>query len=139
LIASQDSVFNLEYQIDKKPPVTSTMRTFKDSKRRGYTEAQARRIIDDLLTGKAIFIRVNTLIRKVLSAELPLENAAAPINQVMTDCGLGSTENATDNSVYTLNEFEKEFNKLPSDQQQQLLNKLKKIIIETQKVHSSEK
>jgi hypothetical protein len=139
LIASQDSLFNLEYQIDKNPPIVLPMRTFKDSKRRGHTEKQAKHFIDDLLTGKTIFIRVNTLIRKVLSAELPLDNAAAPINQVMADCGPGSTDNAADITAYTLNEFEKEFNKLPSDQQQQVLNKLKKFIMETQKAHSTEK
>lgn len=139
LIASQDSLFDLEYQIDKNPPIVLPMRTFKDSKRRGHTEKQAKRFIDDLLTGKTIFIRVNTLIRKVLSAELPLDNAVAPINQVLADCGLGSTDNATDVSAYTLNEFEQEFNKLPSNQQQQLLNKLKNIIMEIQKAHSTEK
>jgi hypothetical protein len=139
LIASQDSVFNLEYQIDKNPPNTFPMRTFKDSKRRGYTEDQARRFIDDLFTGKAIFIRVNTLIRKVLSAELPLDNAAQPINHVMSDCGQGLITNPANNPVYTLGDFENDFNKLSSDQQQQVLNKVNKIIMETQKSHSTEK
>jgi hypothetical protein len=139
LVASQDSAFNLEYQIDKNPPVTLAMKTFKDSKRRGYTEAQARRIIDDVLAGKTIFIRVNTLIRKVLSAELPLDNAAQPINHVMADCGQGLIANPANNPVYTLVDFENDFNKLSSDQQQQVLNKVNKIIIETQKSHSTEK
>ena len=133
LIASQNSAFDFEYQIDKKPPVTLQMNTFKDSKRRGYTEEQAKRIADDLLTGQSIFIRVNTMIRTVLSAAMPLENAAEPIKHVVNDCGLSASDNATDKPAYSLNEFEQEFNKLPSDQQQQVLGKIKQIIIDTQK------
>ena len=80
LIASQGSAFDFEYQIDKNPPVMLQMKTFKDSKRRGYTEEYAKRIVDDLLAGQSVFIRVNTMIREVLSVALPLENAAEPIN-----------------------------------------------------------
>jgi len=129
LIASQGSSFDFEYQIDKNSPVTLQMKTFKDSKRRGYTEEQAKRIVDDLLTGQSVFISVNTMIRKVLSAAMPLENAAEPIKHVVADCGL----NATSEPVYNLTEFEQEFSKLPSEQQQQVLGKIKQIIMETQK------
>ncbi len=139
LIASQDSAFGFEYQIDKNPPITLQMKTFKDSKRRGYTENQAKRIVDDLLTGQAVFIRVNTLIRKVLSAVLPLKNAAEPIKQVMTDCGLNPSDKIRLESVYSLAEFERAFNTLPSEQQQQVLSKIKKIIMETQKALLIEK
>lgn len=139
LIASQGSTFDFEYQIDKNPPVKLQMKTFKDSKRRGYTEEQAKRIVDDLLTGQSIFIRVNTMIRKVLSAAMPLDNAAEPIKHVVSDCGLGLSGNATGEPPYSLSEFEQEFGKLPSEQQQQVLNKIKKIIVETQKALLIEK
>lgn len=129
LIASQGNTFDFEYQIDKNSPVTLQMETFKDSKRRGYTEKQAKRIVDDLLAGHSVFIRVNTMIRKVLSAAMPLENAAEPIKHVVSDCGL----NATGEPVYSLTEFEQEFGKLSSEQQQQVLSKIKQIIMETQK------
>jgi hypothetical protein len=132
LIASQDSRFDFEYQIDKNPSVTVPMKTFKDSKRKGYTEENAKRIVDDLLTGQSIFIRINTMIRKVLSAAMPLENAAGPIKQVIGDCGLSLADKAAD-SGYTLSQFEQEFSKLPPEQQQQILNQLKQIILETQK------
>ena len=102
LIASQGSAFDFEYQIDKNPAVTLQMKTFKDSKRKGYTEEHAKRIVDDLLTGQSIFIRVNTMIRKVLSAAMPLENAAEPIKHVVTDCGLSLSDNATGESAYSL-------------------------------------
>ena len=62
LIASQGSRFDMEYQIDKKTPVTVPMKTFPDSKRKGYSEEFAKHIAEDLLTGQAIFIRVNTMI-----------------------------------------------------------------------------
>jgi hypothetical protein len=133
LIASQGSAFDFEYQIDKNPPVTLQMKTFKDSKRRGYTEEQAKRIIDDLLTGQSVFIRVNTMIRTVLSAAMPLENAAELIKHVASDCGLSLSGNATGESAYSLAEFEQDFNKLPPEQQQHVLGKIKQIIMETQK------
>jgi hypothetical protein len=133
LIASQGSDFDFEYQIDKKPPVTLQMKTFKDNKRRGYTEDQAKRIVDDLLIGQSIFIRVNTMIRTVLSAAMPLENAAEPVKHVIADCGLSLSGSATGESPYSLSEFEQEFGKLPPEQQQQVLGKIKQIIMETQK------
>jgi branched-chain amino acid transport system ATP-binding protein len=56
----------LEYQIDKKTPVTVQMKTFPDSKRKGYSNESAKRMADDMLTGQAIFIRVTTMIDKEL-------------------------------------------------------------------------
>lgn len=133
LIASQGSAFDFEYQIDKNPPITLQMKTFKDSKRRGYTEEHAKRIVDDLLAGQSVFIRVNTMIRTVLSAAMPLENAAEPVKHVVADCGLNLSGNVTGEPAYSLTEFEQEFGKLPSEQQQQVLGKIKQIIMETQK------
>lgn len=128
LIASQGRSFDFEYQIDKNPPVKLQMKTFKDSKRRGYTEEQAKRIVDDLLTGQSIFIRVNTMIRTVLSAAMPLDNAAEPVKRVVSDCGLGLSGNAAGEPPYSLAEFEQEFGKLPSEQQQQVLDQIKQIM-----------
>jgi hypothetical protein len=139
LVASQGSVFNFEYQIDKNPPVKLQMKTFKDSKRRGYNEESAKRIVDDLLHGQSIFIRVNTMIREVLSAAMPLENAAEPIKHVITDCNLGLSAPTTANPTYSLSEFEQDFAKLTSAQQQQVLDKIKEIFLETQKARSTEK
>ena len=132
LIASQGSRFDMEYQIDKKTPVTVPMKTFPDSKRKGYSEEFAKRIADDLLTGQAIFIRVNTMIRTVLSSSMRLDNAAEPIKHVLADCGLSSSDNLSSQSVYSLAEFEQDFNKLSLEQQQQVLAKIKKIVSEIQ-------
>ncbi len=139
LIASQGSGFDFEYQIDKNPPVTLQMKTFKDSKRKGYTEEYAKRIVDDLLTGQSVFIRINTMIRKTLSAVMSLENAAAPIKHVITDCGLSLSDSVSSEPAYSLSEFEQEFGKLPSAQQQQVLSKIKQIIEDTQKALLIEK
>ncbi|MCK9619893.1 MAG: hypothetical protein M0R47_05095 [Methylobacter sp.] len=133
LIASQGRAFDFEYQIDKNPAVKIQMKAFPDSKRRGYTEEHAKRIIDDMLSGQSIFIRVNTMIRKVLSAALPLESAAEPIKHVAADCGLSVSDNAAGESPYSLDEFEQEFANLPLEQQQQVLKQIKKIMLETQK------
>jgi hypothetical protein len=130
LIASQSRSFDVEYQIDKKAPVTIQMKTFPDSKRKGYTDEFARRIANDMLTGKAIFIRVNTMIRTVLSSSMPLDNAAEPIKHVLADCGLGSSDQITNEPAYSLTEFEQEFSKLTAEQQQQVLAKIKKIMLE---------
>lgn len=130
LITSQSSNFDLEYQIDKKTPVTVQMKTFPNSKRKGYTEEFAKRMTDDLLTGQAIFIRVNTMIRTVLSSSMPLDNAAEPIKHVLADCGLSTSDNVTGEPAYSLTEFEQEFSKLSLEQQQQVLVKIKKIMLE---------
>jgi len=138
LIASQGRPFDFEYQIDKNPAVTIQMKTFPDSKRKGYTEEYAKRIVDDLLTGQTIFIRINTMIRKVLSAAIPLESASEPVKHAVSDCGLSVSDNTAGES-YSLAEFEQEFAKLTLEQQQQVLIKIKKIIQETQKALSREK
>ena len=132
LIASQGSRFDVEYQIDKKTPVTIEMKTFPDSKRKGYSEEFAKPMADDMLTGQAIFIRVNTMIRTVLSSSMPLDNAAEPIKHVLADCGLSLSDNAASEPVYSLAEFEQEFSKLTLEQQQQVLAKIKKIMMERQ-------
>lgn len=132
LIASQGSSFNLEYQIDKKTPVIIQMKTFSDSKRRGYTEEFAKRMADDLLTGQAIFIRITTMIRTALSSSIPLDNIAKPVKQVFADCGLNASSSVASQPVYGLTEFEQEFGKLDADQQQQVLTKIKKIMTEIQ-------
>ncbi len=131
LIASQGSKFELEYQIDKQAPVLIQMRTFPDSKRRGYTNDEAKRLIDAILTGQeAIFIRVKTMIREVLSGSIPLQDAAKPVQQILSDCGMSATSQADNAAVYRLTDFEREFNQLTSTQQQQVLDQLKKIIKE---------
>jgi hypothetical protein len=130
LITSQDRTFNLEYQIDNNLAVTIPMRTFKDSRRRAYTEEHAKRIADDILTGQAIFIRINTLIGRVLSGSMPLADAATPVKRVFADCGIELSENNTDETAYSLDDFEQAFNKLSTEQQQQVLNKIQKIMRE---------
>ncbi len=132
LIASQGSAFDFEYQIDKNPPVTLQMKTFPDSKRKGYTEEYAKRIVDDLLTGQSIFIRIKTMIQKVLSAAMPLENAAEPVKHVLADCGLNHSGTTAAESGYSLSEFEQDFGKLPPERQQQVLGNIKKIITDAQ-------
>lgn len=132
LITSQGSPFTIEYQIDKRPPVTLVMKTFPDSKRKGYADKDAQRMAEDMLTGQAIFIRINTLIKKVLSTSISLENAADPITRILNDCGLDvtATANGPSHSDYSLAEFEQEFGRLSKEQQQQVLGKIKQILKE---------
>ncbi|MDP3876209.1 MAG: hypothetical protein Q8Q50_04440 [Methylobacter sp.] len=128
LLASQGSRFDVEYQIDKNAPVMIPMTIFKDSKRRGYNEDDAKRVIDEMVAGQAIFIRVTTLIRKVLSAKISLDGAADSIKQVVSDCGLGAADNPAAEPAYSLAEFEQELNKLSPEQQQHVLSKIKHIM-----------
>jgi hypothetical protein len=132
LIASQGRSFNVEYQIDKKTPVTLQMKTFPDSKRKGYSDESAKRMADDMLTGQTIFIRVTTMLRTVLSISMPLDNAAQPIKHVFADCSLASSSNLAGEPAYSLTKFEQEFSKLTGEQQQQVLAKIKKIMTEMQ-------
>jgi hypothetical protein len=130
LIASQGSRFNLEYQIDKKAPVTVLMKTFPDSKRKGYSTEFAKSMADELMTGQAVFIRVNTMIRTVLSSSIALDNAAEPIKKVFADCGISEASNVTSEPAYSLTGFEQDFSKLTEEQQQQVLAKIKIIMRE---------
>lgn len=130
LITSQDKTFNLEYQVDKTPSVTVPMRTFKDSKRSAYSEEYAKRIANDMLTGQAIFIRINTLIGGVLSGSIPLTDASTPIKRIFADCGIELSDNTADETAYSLPDFEQAFSKLSTEQQQQVLNKIQKIMLE---------
>ncbi|MEQ1636848.1 MAG: hypothetical protein ABL903_09145 [Methylococcales bacterium] len=126
LIASQGSAFEVEYQIDKQAPVKLQMRTFPDSKRKGYTDDQAKQLADAMMSGQAVFIRVNTMIRRVLSGEIPLTEAATQIKQVYADCGLAAETAAT--TDYNLSKFNADFNKLSAEQQRTVLDKLKSIM-----------
>ena len=130
LIASQNSRFDVEYQIDKNAPVTVQMKTFPDSKRKGYSNESAKRMADDMLTGQAIFLRVTTMLRTVLSISIPLDNADEAIKHVFADCGLNPSNMATEDSAYSLIEFEQELSKLTEKQEQELFAKVKKIMLE---------
>lgn len=131
LIASQGAKFEMEYQIDKNTPSTLQMQMFPDSKRKGYTDNAAESIVNGIVTGRdAIFIRVKTMIGKVLSASIPLPDAAKPIQQVMADCDMTLPDKANDNSNYTLSDFEQNFNKLSPEQKQQLLRKIEQLMME---------
>jgi hypothetical protein len=130
LIASQGRSFEVEYQIDENPPVTISMKTFADSRRRGYTEEHVGEIVDAILAGQSIFIRVNTMIRQVLTAAIALDEADQAIGQVLADCGADASKNAEGGEAYSWTEFEKDFNKLSPAQQQEVLGKIKKIMQE---------
>ena len=104
------------------------MRTYPDTKRRGYTDEQVERIVEDILSGQSIFIRIHTLIRTVLSGAIPLGDAAQPIYQVLADCGVILPGKADVQPTYRLEDFEKDLKKLAPEQQRQVLDKIKEIL-----------
>ncbi len=129
LIASQGSRFTLEYQVDKQAPVTLTLKTFPDSKRKGYTETDAKQMADALLSGQAVFIKVNTMIKTVLSISINLDNASTPIKKVLEDCAsLTSSQQIPSTNNYSFKDFEADFKQLPANQQQKILSQLKQLI-----------
>jgi len=87
LLASKDRAFEFEYKIDKRTPVTITMRGNSD-RRHGYTDENVDKIAQDMLNGQTIFIRAHTMIRTVLVSLISLEGAEQPIQQVLIDCGV---------------------------------------------------
>lgn len=123
LIASQGSAFEVEIQIDKQTPLKVIMHTFPDSKRKGFTDAQARQVSDALLSGQTVFIRVNTMIRRVLSGEMPLTDAIVPIKQVYADCAV-SAESTPSSVDYSLAQFVADFNLLSVEKQRVVLEGL---------------
>lgn len=130
LITSPGKAFGFDYQIDKNNPVSIQMKTYPDSKRRGYTDVQAERIAADILSGQSVFIRIHTLISTVLSAAIPLNDAAQPIRQVLADCGVESPSKGDVRPSYSLADFERDFKQLSPEQQQQTLDKINKIMEE---------
>lgn len=131
LIASQGRQFEVEYQVDKNPPVTIMMRVSSDSKRRGYTNESAKSLVDALLLGHdSIFIRVKTMIRDVLSGSIPLNGAVEPVQKVLSDCGLSADTPSNPKDAYKLSDFERDFSELNNSQQQHVLEKLKTILHE---------
>jgi hypothetical protein len=130
LIASQDRYFDVEYQVDKRTPVTLQMKTFPDSKRKGYTFEHAKRITDDMLTGQTVFLRITTMIKKLLSSSISLNGAEDPIKHVLADCGFNNSINQNDNASYNLKDFEADFSKLNPKQQEQVLEKIKTMMLE---------
>lgn len=128
LITSQGSQFKFEYQVDRQASVSLSMRTYNDSKRRGYTDQQIERIVADILTGQAIYIRVHTLIRTVLTSRIPMDNATQPIQQVLADCNTALPGGQAKQSAYSLNDFEQDFNALSPEKRQQVLEKIQTIM-----------
>ena len=130
LIASQGSSFTLEYQIDKQAPVTLTLKTFPDSKRKGYTETDAKQMAEALLSGQAVFIKVNTMIKTVLSISINLDNASTPIKKVLEDCAslTTSSQQTPSTNNYSFKDFEADFKQLTANQQQKILPQLKQLI-----------
>lgn len=130
LITSQGKAFDVDYQIDKNAPVSLQMKTYSDSKRRGYTDEQVDRITADILSGQSAFIRIHTLISTVLSAAIPLNDAAQPIRQVLADCGVEPTNQGEVRPSYSLADFERDFKQLSPEQQRQALDKIREIMEE---------
>ncbi|MEY3107199.1 MAG: hypothetical protein RIT35_1377 [Pseudomonadota bacterium] len=128
LITSQGNRFNVEYQIDKKTPVNIQMKTFADSKRKGYTEEFSVRLAEDLLTGQSVLLRINTMLRTVLTISIPLDNAVEPIKKVFADCGLSFSDKNNNKPNYSLSDFEQDFGKLSLEQQKEVLNDIKKVM-----------
>jgi hypothetical protein len=128
LITSQGNRFNVEYQIDKKTPVNIQMKTFADSKRKGYTEEFSVRLAEDLLTGQSVLLRINTMLRTVLTISIPLDNAVEPIKKVFADCGLSFSDKINNKPNYSLSDFEQDFGKLSLEQQKEVLNDIKKVM-----------
>jgi len=127
LLASKGRAFEFEYQIDKRTPVTITMRGDSD-KRHGYTYENVDKIVQDMLNGQSIFIRVKTMIRTVLTSLISLEGAENRFKQVLDDCGVTLSGKDTEQAAYSLADFEHDFTSLSPEQQRQLLDQVKAII-----------
>ncbi len=132
LIASQGSNFSIEYQVDQQTPITLSFKTLADSKRKGYTETDANQMATALLSGQAVFIKVNTMIKTTLSSSISLDNARGAVDRVMADCNTDKKMVSNSENNYNLNDFEKAFKQLSANQQQQILSKLKQLMQDVQ-------
>ena len=130
LIASQNSPFEVEYQIDKNPPLKVMLQTFPDSKRKGFLDKQVDTLVSSILTGETLFLKVNTMIRKVLTAAIPLEGADAAINKVLAECQGAANKAPVAVPDYTYDKFQQELQRLTPEQQQKLLLKFQALLRE---------
>jgi len=96
-------------------------------KRHGYTDENVDKIVQDMLNGQSIFIRAHTMIRKVLTSLVSLEGAEQPIQQVLLDCGVNLSAKDSEQSAYSLADFEHDYKSLSLDQQRQILEQIKAI------------
>jgi hypothetical protein len=125
LIASQNETFSMDYQIDQRPAIALTLQTFPDSKQQGFTEANVNQIVAEVLSGQSIFIRINTMIQKVLTGLISLNDASTPIQQVLADCGVNNVKQSGHEPEYSMEQFQQDFKQVPSNKQAQLLQKIK--------------
>lgn len=130
LITSQNQPFDFDYRIDNQAFVTIEMRTFSDSRRRAYNDEHAQAFAEALLNGKSVFVRIHTMLKKVLSGAMPLDDAHEPITRVLADCGIQLSDLSNDTEDYGLTEFERDLKRLPATQQRQLLNRIRQMIKE---------
>ncbi len=130
LITSRGRSFAFDYQVDKKDLVAIPMKTFKDTKRRGYTDEHVERIAEDMMSGQSIFIRVHTLVTTILSSVIPMGDASQPIQQVLADCGVELPGTKAVQPTYTLADFERDLKTMLPEQQGEVLGKIKIIMEE---------
>ncbi len=131
LITSQNQPFDFDYRIDNQAaPVTIEMRTFSDSRRRAYNDEHAQAFAEALLNGTSVFVRIHTMLKKILSGAMPLDDAREPITRVLADCGIQLSDSSIDTANYGLTEFERDLKRLPTTQQRQLLNRIRQMIKE---------
>lgn len=128
LITSQGRTFDFEYQVDDNNPVNLQMKTYPDSKRRGYTDRNVLGIVEDILSGNSIFIRIQTLIQTVLSAAMPLADAASPIGHVLADCGVKLPGTRSTLDSYSVADFERDLKTLTPERQRQVLDQIKALL-----------
>lgn len=130
LITSQNQPFDFDYRIDNQAFVTIEMRTFSDSRRRAYNDEHAQAFAEALLNGKSVFVRIHTMLKKILSGAMPLDDAREPITRVLADCGIQLSNSSNETEDYGLTEFERDLKRLPATQQRQLLNRIRQMIKE---------
>lgn len=128
LITSKGSTFDFEYQIDNNRAVGLTMRTYPDTKRRGYTEDRVKSIIDDLLSGQWVLIRAHTIIKRVLSSKISLQGAAGPIRKVLADCDESLPARSGESEVYGMEDLRRDLQALSPEQRRQVWDAIKQMI-----------
>ncbi len=127
-IASQDSQFEMEEQLDKQAPFTLIMRTFPYSKRKGVNTTEAKALLDGMLVSQdKLYIRVKTMLKDVLAATFPLNNAHQALEKIMSDCPTPSSSGTTE-ATFSVHDFEHALKQLSPDQQQHVLNAIKTLL-----------
>lgn len=126
VITNGNEPFSLFYRVDDKEPHQVPLTTFVNNDHAGFNFADAERVARDILGGREILVRFDTLENGFIETTVGLYLSDVNIRKVFADCGAALfAADAPKSKEYTFEQFEAEFRKLSRKNQERLLNSVR--------------